>query len=253
VARWESAAPKLLAPGAIRSVYQPIVDLGNGEIVGFEALARPAHAGDGDDVHSLFAAAERLGLTRDLDWACRRAALHDGHRLPEGRPVFVNVATVSFLDPVHGADQMALLARWARRRASDVVVELCDRDHIRDLDRLRAVVADYRALGFRLALDNVGDGRATLQVLEAMQPDFVKLSSRISRAAGDPGSYAVIAALVAYASRTRALLIAQGVETSEQARLLADRGIQLGQGYALGRPAAPGAWQVQGPDVAAHG
>jgi EAL domain-containing protein (putative c-di-GMP-specific phosphodiesterase class I) len=115
------------------------------------------------------------------------------------------------------------------------------------------VVADYRALGFRLALDNVGDGRATLQVLEAMQPDFVKLSSRISRAAGDPGSDAVIAALVVYASRTRALLIAQGVETSEQARLLADRGIQLGQGYALGRPAAPGTWQVQGPDVAAHG
>jgi diguanylate cyclase (GGDEF)-like protein/PAS domain S-box-containing protein len=253
VARWESAAPKLLAPGAIRSVYQPIVDLGNGEIVGFEALARPAHAGDGDDVHSLFAAAERLGLTRDLDWACRRAALHDGHQLPEGHPVFVNVASASFLDPVHGADQMALLARWARRRASDVVIELCDRDHVRDLDRLRAVVADYRALGFRLALDNVGDGRATLQVLEAMQPDFVKLSSRISRAAGDPGSDAVIAALVVYASRTRALLIAQGVETSEQARLLADRGIQLGQGYALGRPAAPGTWQVQGPDVAAHG
>ena len=245
VTRWESVLPRLLAPQGIRAVYQPIVDLRSGAIWGFEALARPAEGDDDMGVHSLFTAAERLGVLRDLDWVCRRAALHHGHELPAGLPLFINVGAGSLLDPVHPVDQMVLLARWASRPASEVVLEITEREAIRDLDRLRVVVAEYRAERFRFALDDVGEGHSTFEVLAAARPEFVKLGRRLSQTAPNPGAEAVIAALIAYATRGGARLIAEGVETTAQARLLTALGIELAQGFVFHRPAPASRWADQ--------
>ncbi|MGH7748870.1 MAG: diguanylate cyclase, partial [Candidatus Dormibacteria bacterium] len=137
-ARWENYLPELIASQGMRAVYQPIIDLASRRAVGFEGLSRPVDGPLDASVEGLFAAAHHLGLGRDLDWVCRRAILRNCHELPSGRPVFINVGASPLLDPVHDVDQMLLLLRSAGRSPEEVVLEITEREAVRDLDRLSA-------------------------------------------------------------------------------------------------------------------
>ncbi|HEY0410497.1 MAG TPA: GGDEF domain-containing protein, partial [Candidatus Dormibacteraeota bacterium] len=241
-ARWESLLPGLISADGMVTVFQPIVDLATGEVVGYEALARPASGSRDAGVDELFDAAERLGLGRDLDWVCRRAALQAARRLPSGCNIFVNVSAGSLLEPVHGVDQMLLLLRWAHRRPEEVVLEITERDEVHDLDRLTEVLRAYRSHGFRFALDDVGEGHSTFEVLAAATPEFLKVAGSLVRRVDALGPRGAIEALDAFATTTGAEVIAEGLETSESAAILRRLGVTLGQGFALGRPAEPEVW-----------
>ena len=241
-ARWESLLPGLISAGGMVTVFQPIIELATGEVVGYEALARPASGSRDAAVDELFDAADRLGMGRDLDWVCRRAALQAARRLPPGCNIFVNVGAGSLLEPVHGVDQMLLLLRWAHRRPEEVVLEITERDAVHDLDRLTEVLRVYRAHGFRFALDDVGEGHSTFEVLAAATPEFLKVAGSLVRRVDALGPRGAIDALVAFATTTGAEVIAEGLETAESAVTLRRLGVTLGQGFALGRPAEPEVW-----------
>jgi len=235
-AEWSAVLPSLLAQRSVRAVYQPIVRLDDGELVGYEALARPGAHPTGGSVEALFTAAHRLGVARDLDWLCRRTAIQDAHDVPPGIPVFVNVGVGALLDPVHDVDQMMLLLRFAGRSPRDVVLEITERETITDLDRLRVVLARYRREGFRIAIDDVGEGRCTLEVLAAALPEYLKLARSLIVNAASPGPRSAIEAAVAFARSSGARVIAEGVENAEVAARMRSLGIELGQGWHLGVP-----------------
>ncbi len=98
------------------------------------------------------------------------------------------------------------------------------------------MLASYRAHGFRFAIDDVGEGHSTLQVLATALPEFVKVAR--SLVAADPGSgrAAALRAVVAFAATTGAVVIAEGIETDDEAARVRDLGIALGQGTRLGLP-----------------
>jgi EAL domain-containing protein (putative c-di-GMP-specific phosphodiesterase class I) len=217
---------------------------GTREAGALEALGRPAGAGPDAGVEELFNAADRLGLGRDLDWVCRRAALQGARELPPGCPVFVNVSAGSLVDPVHGVDQMLLLLRWAERRPEEVVLEITERDAVHDLGRLTEVLGLYRDHGFRFALDDVGEGHSTFEVLAAATPEFLKVAGSLVRRVDSLGPRGAIDALVAFATTTGAEVIAEGLETAEAATKLRLLGVTLGQGFALGRPATSDSWRT---------
>jgi EAL domain-containing protein (putative c-di-GMP-specific phosphodiesterase class I) len=224
------------------SVFQPVMDLATGRTTGYEALGRPA-GGDLDaGVEALFAAAERLGYGRDLDWICRRVALHEARGLPAGTTLFLNVGVAALLDPVHDVDQMLLLVRWAGRRPSEVVLEITERELVLDLGRLGEVLASYRRHGFRFAVDDIGDGHSTLELLAASVPEFLKVSGRITRSATQVGPCSAVRAIVAFAGQSGARVIAEGIETPAHRRLMQELGVELGQGFGLQRPAIATAW-----------
>jgi diguanylate cyclase (GGDEF)-like protein len=234
---WAEALQDVLTDRAVTSVYQPIVRLDDHSVAGYEALARPEGYPDGSSVEGLFAAAQRLGMVRDLDWLSRRAAVASAHVLPPGLPVFINVSAAALLDPVHGVDQMLLLLRWGRWAAGDVVLEITERETINDLKRLRYVLAAYREHGFRIALDDVGEGHSTLEVLAVAMPEYVKIARSLTMSAERPGSTAAIQAAVAFAGSIGTTVIAEGVETEAAAQTMAELGVELGQGWYLGPPA----------------
>jgi EAL domain-containing protein (putative c-di-GMP-specific phosphodiesterase class I) len=235
-AEWSAVLPSLLAQRTVRAVYQPIVRLDGGELVGYEALARPGAHPTLGSVEALFAAAHRLGVARDLDWLCRRTAIQDAHDVPAGVPVFVNVGVGALLDPVHDVDQMLLLLRFAGRAPRDVVLEITERETITDLDRLRHVLARYRREGFRIAIDDVGEGRCTLEVLATAMPEYLKLARSLIVDAEQPGPRSAIEAAVAFARSSGAAVIAVGVENAAVAERMRSLGIELGQGWHLGIP-----------------
>jgi len=121
-------------------------------------------------------------------------------------------------------------------------------EHIADRSHLLDILAYYRAEGFRVALDDLGSGYSSLNLLAALRPDFVKLDMELAReVAVDPLRRSLVEALVRTAHEYGIQVIAEGVETVESARVLAGLGIRLLQGYLFGRP-APAAGRIL-PDV----
>ena len=236
--RIEQAVREIIEAGAVAAVYQPVVRLRDLSVVAYEALARPLGAPADSSVESLFAAAHRSGLARDLDWLCRRAAVQQAHTLPDG-PLFVNVGVSALLDPLHDVDQMLLVLRWARRDPRQVVLEITEREVVSDLRRFEEVIATYRDHGFRFAIDDVGEGHSTLEVLAASNPEYIKVARSLTIGADRVGPRSAIHAVVAFAQSSGAGIIAEGIETARHAELMADMGVDLGQGWHLGRPAPP--------------
>ena len=236
VRSWSYLLPRLIAGRDIDAVYQPIRRLSDMQLLGYEALARPSGFGVHSSVEEMFDAAKRLGFSRDLDWLCRRAAVHGAGSLPKNALLFINISVHAFLDPLHDVDQMLLLMRWARRDPRTVIFEISERDQLSEPDRLQSVLAAYREEGFRFALDDVGEGHSTLEVLSSANPEFIKIARSLSVGAGAAGPRSAVQALVTFAASSGAQLVAEGLETPEQIRVIGDLGVELGQGYGIAAP-----------------
>jgi len=220
----------------LQIAYQPIVRVADRLVVGYEALARPQGIAARSSVDHLFKAAHRAHRIRDLDWLCRRRALETATTIPPGVPVFVNVSATALLDTVHPVDQLLLLLSWVGRAPSDIVLEISERERAWDLRRLRLVLAAYREHGIRFALDDVGEGHSTFEVLATAMPEFIKLAGSLIADTGQPGARGTIEAAVAFARCAGAVVIAEGIEDAAAAVRVAELGIELGQGYWLGEP-----------------
>jgi diguanylate cyclase (GGDEF)-like protein len=224
----------------IRASFQPIVRLTDHKVLGYEALARvPGLRDPLDGVEDVFALAHRRGVTKEVDWICRRIAMSAASALPQADPLFLNVSAAMLLDPLHPVDHMLLLARWAERDPETVVLEITERESIADKQRLRFVLASYREHGFRFALDDIGEGHSTLELLAAAVPEYVKVAKSITQDCAERGARAVIEATVAYARSSGSCVIAEGIEDEETADQLTGLGVTAGQGYWLGRPEEP--------------
>ncbi len=165
------------------------------------------------------------------------------------KPLFMNIGVAALLAPVHDVDQMLMLLSHSGWAPSEVVLEITEREQINDLDRFQTVLSAYRDEGFRFAIDDVGDGHSTLEVLAAGAPEFVKIAKRLTAGVSRPGPRAAVEAVVAYANALGSQVIAEGIEDGYQLRLMSELGCHLGQGFALGRPQ----WLRDPADVATAG
>jgi diguanylate cyclase (GGDEF)-like protein len=233
---YSDVVTRLLGGGAITTMFQPIVSLDNGTVMGYEALTRPEGFAAMDSVEPVFEAARTSGHIRDLDWLCRRRAVEEARQLPADKPLFLNISAAALLDPVHGVDQLLLLLSTADRAPTSVVLEITEHEHIRDYEVLASVLASYRAEGIRFALDDVGEGHSTLELLAASSSEFLKLGRSLTMTSTRIGSRAAMDATMAFARASGALVIAEGVENEFVADLMKAGGIRLGQGFGLGKP-----------------
>jgi len=236
-ARWAETVLRVLATRDVDVVFQPVVRLSNRGITGFEALSRPV-GWTGGSVEGLFAAAQRMGMVRELDHLCRRTAVRIASGLTPGLPVFINVSVAALLDPLHDVDQLLLILKWAGRRPEDVVLEVSERESVTNIGRLVQVLAAHREHGIRFALDDVGEGRSTFETLAAARPEFIKIATSFTQRVDQVGPRATILAALAFARASDAEVIAEGIEDQRVLDLLVELGVEYGQGYHLGRPAA---------------
>jgi EAL domain-containing protein (putative c-di-GMP-specific phosphodiesterase class I) len=225
---------RFLAPGALRPLFQPIVDLATGEVVAFEALARwpDVAGGEPDDV---FATARATGRTVELDWACRLAALEEALAQGLGREhmLFVNVepATIATVPPP-GADVVVAAAREGLR----VMLELTERALTDHPAELLGLVGWARRQGWSVALDDVGAAPESLALLPLLAPEVIKLDISLVQRRPNADQAAVMAAVMAHSERTGAVVLAEGVETAAHADQALALGATLGQGWRFGRP-----------------
>ena len=228
---------RVLNGGRLSTMFQPIVGLADGAVIGYEALARPEGFAAMDSVEAVFESARMSGQIRNLDWVCRRRAVEDARRLPQDTTLFLNISAAALLDQVYGVDQLLLLLRAAGRAPHTVVLEITEHERIRDYEELARILATYRAEGVRFALDDVGEGHATLELLAASASEYLKLGRSLTMTSSRMGSRAAMDATLAFARVSGAMVIAEGIESEAVADLMRAAGVALGQGYGLGRPA----------------
>ena len=204
-----SVLAAILAGGAFRPVYQPIVELDGRRVVSHEALTRFA---DGARPDLRFAEAERLGLGFDFETETMRRAIETARRLPPGTALALNASPRLVLET---------------DRLEHVPVD--------DYARFRAALA--RLPGIRISVDDAGAGFASLRHILELSPSYVKLDISLVRGIdADPVRQALVAGLVHFARSTGAQLVGEGIETEDELRSLRNLSVELGQGYLLGRP-----------------
>ena len=229
-----SAISDVLERAAVHSVFQPIVELATGSVQGYEALAR-GPLGPLRSPLALFAAARSAGLLAELDDACRTAAFQGAVDLGLTAPVsvFVNVEPES----IDGAPLDDLLSRTQDAHGEmRIVLEITERALASRPAELLRTVQLVRAMGWGVALDDVGAEPASLAFMSLLQPDIVKLDLRLVQSA--PGRHVteVMSAVDAYLERSGALLLAEGIETEQHLETALGLGASLGQGWLFGRP-----------------
>ncbi len=212
--------------------FQPIVDLAQGVITGFEALSRfPGQEGFSPD--RVFGAAEQIGSLLPLEEIVVAQALAARAHLPENCFLSINMTAAFLLSP-----HWRKLVR-ASSGLSGVVLELTEQQAISDYTRVREALADVQRAGGMVAVDDAGAGYASLKHVLEIKPDFIKLDRIfVQDCHHDPAKAALIEMIGRAGSRMDSWIIAEGIEEHGELGELCRLGVPLGQGYLLGRPQA---------------
>jgi EAL domain-containing protein (putative c-di-GMP-specific phosphodiesterase class I) len=215
--------------GALTMVFQPIVTLRDNDLVGFEALAR--FTGPPDQPANLwFDDAVEIGRCVELELLAVAKAVRELVQLPDGAYLTVNVSPMTILD----AEFLSLISNVS---CSRIVAEITEHAAIDDYDRLMLSVARLRDSGMRIAIDDTGAGFASLRHILNLEPDLIKLDLTLIRGIHfDQAKQALAASLIAFAEKRGSIIVAEGIEQPEEATALIDLGVDLGQGYLLGKP-----------------
>lgn len=221
---------RVLAGEGLETVFQPIVDLRSGAVVGLEALTRfstpPLR---GPDVW--FDEAHQLGLGVELELVAARAAVGQVGSLPPDVYVSVNMSPPAVCSP-------AFLDLLPSLPADRVVIELTEHAPVDDYGALGQHLAALRARGGRIAVDDAGAGFSCLRHILRLDPDFIKLDISLTQGIDHNRALRALAsALRHFAADTHSTIVAEGVERPEETRALLALGVRYGQGYHLGAPA----------------
>ncbi len=229
----------LLATRSVQTVYQPVVELDTGSVVGYEALSRGPSGSALERPDLLFAAARRERELPRLDLLCQTAAMRGASKAGLHAPctLFVNV------EPEASAKgPLPVPLRSARGPHSlgpdvRVIVELTERALTDRPAQLLRRVETFRAAGWGIALDDVGADPGSLALLPLLRPDVIKLDLRLVQDRPDAGIARIVNAVNAEAERSGAVVLAEGIETTRHLAVARSLGAVLGQGWLFGRPA----------------
>ncbi|HQQ70976.1 MAG TPA: phosphodiesterase [Alicycliphilus sp.] len=253
VRRGNGPLAQLLRADGLHCVFQPLADLGEGNIYAHEALIRGPQGSPLQSPDALLAQARAEDLLHDFELLCvAQALIQWGRQATPGR-LFVNISADALVWGVGlcGAEPLAHVVRQLGVPPHMVVLEITEHERVHDLAALRDALLQVHARGMRLALDDFGDGHSSLRLWSEVRPDFVKIDKYFTRDIGQyPEKLQMLQAIRGIAEVFGTTLVAEGIETSDELRVLRDLDIPYGQGYLLGRPAAAARQAIEPPALA---
>ncbi|PZT56726.1 EAL domain-containing protein [Paenibacillus silvae] len=221
------------------SYMQPIVNASE-HIIGFEFLLRPGEHGRSFSSYELFEAARETGLHSFLDRTARITAIETSARhLPQGVKRFVNFLPSSIYNPEYCLTHTFEAIERLSLDPKDFVFEVVETEQIQHLSTLQHIFQVYRSNGMSVALDDVGAGYSTIDLMSRLEPDFVKIDrSLIDHCDQDRAKQQKILNIVQVSSQFGGRVLAEGIERIEEFDFCRSVGIELAQGYYFGKPAA---------------
>ncbi|MBP3999011.1 bifunctional diguanylate cyclase/phosphodiesterase [Pseudomonas koreensis] len=232
-----SALSSILTQSGLHSLFQPIICLSERRILGYEALTRGPSNSPLHSPIALFAVARQAGRLSELEIACRQSACRRFNEQQLPGKLFLNVSPESLLEAAHQPGRTLQLLQDFGIPPSQVVIELTEQTPIDDFHLLQTALHHYRAMGFSIALDDLGAGYSSLRLWSELRPDYVKIDRHfIDGIHQDALKREFVGSILQIAKASRAQVIAEGIELPEELAVLTEMGVDLVQGYLLGRP-----------------
>ncbi|KEO81605.1 EAL domain-containing protein [Tumebacillus flagellatus] len=231
----------VIADSRIKTHFQPIVSVqaGIAQVQGYEFLSRALET-DGSLIppYKMFEAARLRDRLFALDRVCRVNAVRQASQVGD-KLAFVNFIPTAIYAPEHCLQTTLSEARATGVNPHNFVFEVVETDKVDSVEHLENILRYYRKHGFRYALDDVGQGYSTLEMVERLKPDFVKLDMHyVQGVKDDVGKQKAALDLLNTALSVGARPLAEGVETLEDWKWLVEAGYELFQGYLFGKPDA---------------
>ncbi len=230
----------LITKGALTTHFQPIVDLRTDEIYGYESLARGVKD-DGTLIYpdKLFRWAREGDMLFYLDRACRETSLKTAAVKNITSKVFINFIPTAIYDPAHC---LSSTVRWAKQldfNPQNIIFEVVESDLVNDIGHLKKILDYYKSQGFMVALDDVGSGYSTLNMVAQLLPNIVKIDREIMNHIDTSSTnQSIFKAIVSLARENNILVLAEGVERKEEVLYAHANGAHLAQGYYFAKPSS---------------
>ncbi|MFC0522269.1 EAL domain-containing protein [Pontibacillus salicampi] len=227
---------EIIQESAFTSYLQPIVNLQKESIFGYEALLRT----DNKNVSpaELFSFAQRAGLHSMLDQKAREEAVKKkAAYIPAGQKCFINFLPSTIYVPEYCLQHTFHIINQYHVDPADLVFEVVETEEITNIKHLKNILEVYQQSGMHVALDDVGSGYSTLDVLQLLTPDIVKIDRDYIRNCHESEqNQAFLKQIIQTTKQLDLLLLAEGIETREEYEWLQQAGIDYGQGYYIGKP-----------------
>lgn len=234
----------LLASDQLHVAFQPIIHLHTAEIIGREVLGRigpgavDARAHGVNGPAALIEMAHAQGKLLALDHRFRQIGIRTFARAGATGTFFLNIDPRVIDDPAFSAGFTRHVLEEHGVAPTRIVLELTESGAVLDSERLEQVVRHYSDQGFRIALDDVGAGYASLTALLRIRPHFLKIDKNLVRhVANDPMRSHLLRAIAEFGARSGIQVIAEGIEDEQDLAALIACNIEFGQGYFFARPA----------------
>lgn len=225
--------------------FQPIVELASGALHEYECLFRPSMPMLPQTISSIVQAAIDTDRSTELDAfivtaILARASRMESDRRAAGQPplrLAINLTPASLLDRRFEATTFAATVREAGLEPRQLTIECTEQQAVADVMRLKKAVHGLRRAGFGFAVDDAGAGYASFALIAALRPSVIKIDRDIVNGiARDDAKQALVEAFVSFGRRIGARLLAEGIERRADLAMISALGVDLGQGFLLGRP-----------------
>lgn len=234
---------KIIQDKSLETFFQPIVNMKDGETIGFEALNRPAQSKLFPNTEVFYDFVGQTDQVFFFDYFCRNISLQRfitraGQHIKKKDPLlFINIHPHVLLDSNYHSGETLSLLRDLGVDPKKVVLELTERSAVTDFVQFEQVLSNYRSQGFRIAVDDMGSGYNSLKTLVYLKPEFIKLDrSLIQHIDQNVEQQHMVTLIVEFANKTGTKIIAEGIERVDELAYLSEKGVDYVQGYAIGMP-----------------
>lgn len=229
---------EVLHNGEVWTAFQPIVEMETRRVMGHEGLSRGPRGSELEQPVQLFGVAARNGLVEELERACRRKAFVDWSSTGLSGRLFINTVPATVRDPSFlGNGVLDYLGTISPRL---VTLEINERQVIENLNLYREAMHSFLDLGFTFAIDDVGAGYSGLETMATLGASYFKVDMGLVRHCHQKRvNRQVVRAILEMAKGVGATVIAEGIESADEAAALQDLGVRYAQGYHYGRPLDP--------------
>lgn len=230
----------IIENSSLTAHFQPIIDMQTNKIFAYEALTRGVLA-NGELMYPdiLFSKSARNDMNFVLDRMCRETALKTTAVKKIDAKVFINFIPTSIYDPEFC---LASTVKWAKQLDFDpknIVFEVVETQNVKDKEHLKTILNYYRSKGFLIALDDVGEGYSSLNMIIDIKPDIIKVDRNIiENIDKDNMKQSIYKALRTICVDNNIKLLAEGVETPYELEKVKEIGVDYAQGYYFARPSA---------------
>lgn len=221
----------------LTALFQPIIHMQTGEIIGYEGLIRGPSDSPLHSPLNLFRVAQAANLSVEVEHLCRKVVIETFAKTGLPGKLFLNVSPECLLYPNMKHGETLDYIQQFGISPERVIIELTESQPTYDYELLGRAVAHYRAMGFEIAIDDLGEGFSSLRLWSELRPAYVKIDMHFIQGINlDKVKLQFVQSIQQIAQATGTMVIAEGIETHTELLVVRDLGIACGQGYHIGRP-----------------